>query len=315
MTNYSKGFLFSALTATAVALSGCGGSGSGPNDATGFLSLGVSDGPIHGATKVCIEFTEIEFKGEGPSEVVVLDAPEKVNLLDFQGANAAPILAGHELPAGNYNWMRLGINAVRDGTGGTGDADPVECDGEGSYMVMKDTGLAHNLYVPSSANNGLKLVSGFTVPANGTADFTAEFDLAKSLTAPPGLDPDVVMRPTIRLVNNVEVGTLTGQVANELATADACEPSVYLFDDGAPPNAIVDGEDDPDDPVATAMVNEQSNDDGTVVEYHYSIGFLLPGDYEAAFTCDGAEFEPADGKPATIVVGELTTVDFEVPVP
>jgi len=91
--------------------------------------------------------------------------------------------------------------------------------------------------------------------------------------------PDVKLRPTIKLVNNNEVGTLTGQVANDLAEAEACAPSVYVFNDGVTPNGI---EDNPDDPVATAIVEAQ---------------------------------DQTDGKPALIVVHEIETVDFEAPVP
>ncbi|MDH5455847.1 MAG: DUF4382 domain-containing protein, partial [Gammaproteobacteria bacterium] len=54
---------FTLLTAAVAALSGCGGGGSdGASDAHGFLSLGISDGPIHEAQKVCITFTDIELK-------------------------------------------------------------------------------------------------------------------------------------------------------------------------------------------------------------------------------------------------------------
>jgi Domain of unknown function (DUF4382) len=301
---------FSGLLAfTITALAGCGGSGSSPADGTGLLSLGVSDGPVHDAQKVCITFDTVEIKGSGPSTVIQLDPAEKINLLDFQGMNASPLLVNEELPAGDYNWIRLGVDAVRGSNGGAGDTGGDLCDGAGSYIVMADGGV-YNLYVPSGAQSGLKLNRGFTVPVNGQANVTAEFDLMKSITAPPGLSPDVILRPTIRLVNNVEVGSLTGQVASALATAEACQPSVYLFDDGVTPNAIDGGEVvDPLDPVATAMVNEQFAGNGAA-EYHYTIGFLLPGDYEAAFTCDGTTFEPAAGVGVRIVAGEVTTQDF-----
>lgn len=298
------------IAAGLVPLAGCGGGGSGTGaDDTGLLSLSVSDGPIHDAKKVCITFDEIEFKGtDGAPFVVELDPAEKVNLLDFQGANAAPLLFNEELPAGNYEWLRLGVDAVMGTSGGAGDTGGDLCDGEASYLVMNDESM-FNIYVPSGAQTGLKLVSGFTVPVNGSADFTAEFDLMKSMTAPPGLDPDVVLKPAIRLVNNVDVGILTGKVAAELATAEACEPSVYLFDDGVTPNPI-DDPTEPEDPVATALVEEIVDDASGMTEYHYTVGFLLAGDYEAAFTCDGETFEPDEGKSATITEQTVTTVDF-----
>ena len=46
--------------------------------------------------------------------------------------------------------------------------------------------------------------------------------------------------------------------------------------------------------------------------YTYEIGFLLAGNYEVAYTCNGTDFIPATGIPAEIFVGEVTTVDFLV---
>lgn len=314
------------FTATMLVLAGCGGSESGTPDpaTTGFLSLGVSDGPVHDAQKVCISFNEIELKSASETTIITLDPARKVNLLDFQGDNAAALLIDEEVTAADYQWMRLGIDAVRGTMGGVNDSGGAECDGEASYIIMDDGGV-YNLYVPSGANNGLKLVSGFTVPVNGSPDFTAEFDLARSITAPPGLSPDVILKPVIRLVNNVDVGTLTGIVDNSLATAEGCEPSVYVFEDGVTPNPIGIDDDpestetDPLDPVATAMVGEQMNNDGSV-EWNYTVGFLLAGpdaenpvDYEAAFTCNGSDFEPLGGKPAPMVMNQTTIVNFEVP--
>jgi len=297
------------LGAATVVLAGCGGSGSSGPDATGLISLGISDGPVHDATKVCISFDEIEFKGNGQSIVVDLDPAESVNLLEFQGSNAMPILVSEELPAGEYQWMRLGIDAERLGMGGMGDTGGAECDGEASYIVMNG-GAVYNLYVPSGEETGLKLVGGYTIPANSSVIFTAEFDLMKSVTAPDGLSPDVILRPTLRLVDNAEAGTLTGQVSNALATAEACAPSVYVFNDGIVSNAIDNGTDaDPNDPVATAMVNAQLNNEEQT-EYHYTVGFLLAGDYEVAFTCDGTVFVPEPGESAVIEVKTVTTVDF-----
>lgn len=309
--NCRESGIFTVMASSLLIVAGCGGSGSGSgSDETGFLSLGVSDGPVHEAAKVCITFDSIEFKpaGGGQSFTIELDPPEKINLLDFQGANAAPILENEELPAGDYEWVRLGVDASMGGNGGAGDTGGDACDGDASYIVMAG-GTVHNIFVPSGDQTGLKLVRGFTVPINGSIDATADWDLMRSMTAPPGLGPDVILKPTIRLVDNVEVGTLAGVVAHELAASADCEPSVYVFDDGVTPNAIAEDGEDPDDPIATAMVHQQQNGDGTTT-FHYEVGFLLAGSYEAAFTCDGGIFEPANGKPADVSAQQLTTVDF-----
>lgn len=328
MTINTRRWSLGLVAFTAVAFAGCGGSGSGadPSSQTGFLSLGVSDGPIHSALHVCIEFDEIEFKQAGAGDTIVLplDPPEKVDLLQFQGANAFPIVTNAEMPAGDYEWMRLGVNAVRGANGGLGHSDTGVCDGEASYIVMDD-GLWYNLYVPSgnpdnptADKNRLKLVSGYTVPTNDQVNLTLEFDLAKSITAPPGQSPDVMLRPTIRLVNNNEVGTLTGEVDPSFVEPEGCEPSVFVFNQGVVPNGIGDeeieeGAEQPEDPIATAMVEAQEQPDGST-QYHYTVGFLLTGTYNAAFTCDGATFEPAEGKEFTIEnPGDVEHVDFFPP--
>ena len=286
----------------AATLSACGGSGGG--ESTGTVSVAVSDSAIHDATKVCVEFTEIELKHSDETIVVVPDGVTNINLLDYQGQNAAPLLIDETVPAGEYQWMRLKVNAELGGTGGTGNPAGPDCAEGGSYLEAGDA--VYNLYVPSGAQSGLKLNRGFTVAAGGSADFTIEFDMQKSLTDPVGLAPDVILRPSLRLVNNLEVGALQGVVSADLATAAECQPSVYVFGDGVEPNAITTDETDPDDPIATAMVSLDEND-----EWRYAVGFLEAGDYEAAFTCDdGATFEPAAGKGVSIEVGATTELDF-----
>jgi hypothetical protein len=57
------------------------------------------------------------------------------------------------------------------------------------------------------------------------------------------------------------------------------------------------------------MVKARMNGDGST-SHHYEIGFLTAGNYEVAFTCDGENFEPAEGKPAEIASQQVTTVDF-----
>ena len=312
---YALTLLFAALLLTA----GCSGSGSGSDDKMGRISLGVSDHPMHDAAKVCIAFTEVELKPkDGPALMAdkLTGAADflNVNLLEFQDMNAAPLLMDFELSAGEYNWIRLGVNAVLGGMGGFDDdlgeydMNPMgPCVGDESYLMMKGPdeetpGEIHNLYMPSGAENGLKLHSNIVVPDVGTANFTAEFDLLKSVAYPGGLAPDAVIRPTIRLVNNLEVGALTG-VVDDTLVIDGCAPTVFIFQDDGLDVAL-----DAANSLTSAMVNEQINDTD-MIEYHYTIGFLPGGDYEIAFSCDdGVNLNPPNGKPATVVEGDVVEV-------
>ena len=177
--------------------------------------------------------------------------------------------------------------------------------------------------MPSGAQTGLKIVSGFTVAQGGVTSLTAEIDLQKSVTEPPGLSPDAVLRPAIRLVNNLEVGAVTGVVSDDLATAvitdsstqaeTACAPSVYVFAADVAPNPIgLDGDTaakDENDPIATAMVD---NNDGAT-DYQYTVGFLLPGFYDLAFTCDGENFDLTDiAESVEIIAQETVMQDFPI---
>ncbi|MDH3491486.1 MAG: DUF4382 domain-containing protein [Gammaproteobacteria bacterium] len=313
---------------SAVSLAGCGGSGSDPiAEGMGIFNLSVSDGGID-AAKVCIKFDGVELKkaDEEPFTISFLDAPEVVNLLAHQGVNSHPIVTGEIVPAGNYEWIRLKVDASRDKSAGSADGDPdsEEClAADGSYLLTKGGDL-YSLFIPSGDQSGLKLIKDITIPVNATGNYTAEWDLGKSFIAPPGLYPYAIMKPVVKLVANNEVGTLVGQVADDLVLADTCDveftPKVYVFNDGIAPNPIdyppeVEDPDppfvpDPNDPVATGLVKQQEQDDGSM-PYRYSIGFLLAGDYEAAFTCDGETFIPADGKPASITIGAVETVNFD----
>lgn len=326
MSNLTKQSGIGLVCILAVALTACSGSGSGGDDQsqptpptgdTGYFNLSISDAPIKDAAKVCIRFDGVELKhaDSDERETIDFDQPEVVNLLANQGANSHPIVAGAEVPAGEYEWIRLKVQAERGLGGGANDGDPTSelCDGEteNSYLVRASGGL-NNLFIPSGSQRGLQLIKDIIIPVNRTGEYTAEWDLGKSFNGPPGLLPDVMMKPVVKVVANNEVGTLVGQVADELVALESCDaefaPSVYVFDDGIEPNPL----DDPfaeDDAVATALVEQQMQEDGSM-PWRYSIGFLLAGDYEVAFTCNGNDFVPLAGKPAGIFVDEVTTVDF-----
>jgi hypothetical protein len=338
MTTITKRFGIGLVSIFALALAACGGSGSGdsgiavgdqsqppppatdlppPSDNMGIFNLSISDSPIKDAAKVCVRFDGVELKhaDSDDRETIDFEQPVVVNLLAHQGANSHPIVTGAEVPAGEYEWIRLKVAAERGSSGGANDGNPASdlCDDEteNSYLVRESSGV-FNLYIPSGSQRGLQLIKKIIIAVNRTGDYTAEWDLGKSFNAPPGQHPDVMMKPVVKLVENNEVGTLVGGVADELIAWEACDaefpPSVYVFDDGVEPNPF----DDPfavDDAIATGLVEQQMQEDGSM-PWRYSIGFLLAGNYEVAYTCNGDVFAPLAGKPAEILVEEVTTVDF-----
>jgi hypothetical protein len=293
--------LLSALTLT---LAACNGSNSDTaTSQTGTLNLGITDAPLDSATAVVVAFSGVEVHGPDGTKTFKFDSPKTIDLLKYQGANAATLIDGATLTAGDYQWIRLDIDA----------AD--------SYITLDD-GTRHDLTIPSGAETGLKLVSGFTVPVGGAADFTIDFNLRKSVNAPTNPSTTAYMlRPALRLINNVKVGTIKGTVANSLtigtlSIADAtCGPAVYIYS-GA--NAITGDVNTSTtagvQPLDSAMLKLNN----TTGAYDYSIGFVAAGDYTLAVTC--AKLDAPDQadtlnfsatKTVTVTANETSTVNFQ----
>jgi hypothetical protein len=299
-----------ATAATLLSLAACSG-GSSPSN-TGRLTLGLTDGPVESAASVVVQFTGIEIKPAGgpPGEPVVFNSAScdefdttgacSIDLLTLTGDERKVVFNG-QLEAGNYEWVRLLVNA-----------DLNEMD---SYIGFEDGSMC-SLYIPSSAQSGLKIVSGITVTANGASDYTLDFDVRKSITVPPGLAgpmgspimcaANYLMKPAIRIVDTTQVGTIVGTVPELLLSTSNCAQdettmqyenvAAYVFEnfDGLATADDIDG--DASDPVTTASVvfDTDAND------YVYEAGFLLsPEDYLVALTCtsdldlmDSDEFDP-----------------------
>jgi len=261
---------------SALLLSGCGGGGSG-SAGNSTLNLGLTDAPVSGVTKVWIQFSGVEVKPVNADPIDINFSPEKgFDLLTLQGGTTATFLNGSTVPAGQYEWVRLMV-----------DQTP------GVSYVIDSTGQ-HNLTIPSGDETGLKLIQGFTMPVGGTADFTVDFVLSKSLIAPQGQSPDYLLKPVLRLVDNSQVGTISGTFQpTTLAGQSNCgtrAPVVYVYSGAnvTPDDVYIpaSGATDTDaagtaEPLttATAALNSAS-------EYAYSVAFLPAGTYTVAFTCD-----------------------------
>ena len=278
---YYSGFISClAVAGMAVLLTACGsdsdGGGGGGGGSTGTASLSLTDAPIDDAYDVSVYFDGVEFQpkdgdritfyladdGSGSCGVVEsIDEttfPCKVNLLDYQGENKVTLLDGVTLPSGQYSWVRLILNKYP------------------GYIILSEGGSLFDLRVPGGAETGLKLHGGFIVAAGNHTDYTIDFDVRKSIHDPVG-SSDYILRPTLRMVDNSEVGSLSGTIDSSVYVDNSeCTGAVYVFSDVVSPPDDLDGT---DDPITTALIST----DGA---YEYTVGFLTEGEYLAAFTCD-----------------------------
>jgi len=295
--------VLSLIAAGALILAGCGGGGS--SDATGTISFSMTDAPVDEADMVVIAMTEFELKPvDGRSfRRAVNEAGRKLNLLDFTDGKTALIIDNENVPAGDYEWLRIFF------------------DMDASYVRLEADGATYPLFMPSGEQTGYKLVGGFTVPANGTVEYILDFDLRKSLLSPPGLsgpsgeNRTFLLKPTVRMMNAEETGGVFGVVADNLLSpgnsecAEGGGNAVYAFEGfGVDPLAT-----DPANPPLVTDIVDLNQSTG-LSEYH--LMYLLPGDYTLAFTCgasadDGvAETYPLDELAFSEVI-EVTVVSGE----
>jgi len=269
-----------AAAITLTALVGCGGESD-----TATLTLGLTDAPVNGVTAVNLHINSIELKKN--SDTFSFEVNQTVNLLDLQGSTSLNLVDQATLPSGQYQYIR------------------VDVDQEQSSLTLEDGSEGVEFNIPSAAQSGLKLNSPFVLSANGNANFTLDFDVAKSLSLN---NKGYTMRPTIRIVDNSEVGHITGTVAGELAS---CEEtlSVYAFEgNGAEFQEITEA----GGPITSAVValNEDS------LAYEFELGFLEAGEYRLDLICATDDPTQDDGisslQNVTVSVSadDITTTEF-----
>jgi len=294
----------------ALLLAGCGGGDSmGAASGSSTLSLSLTDGPLSTATKVWLQFTGVEIKpANGTAQVITFATPKGYDLLPLRNGNAAMLLNDTTVAAGDYEWIRLIV-------------DPAA-----NTSYVEDGSGRHYLRIPSGAETGLKLVRGFTMPAGGRADFTVDFVLDKSIITPPGQAPDYMMKPVLRITDNMQVGVIAGSFASQslLPVCNGKAPTVYLYQGAnvVPDdifNPLAGGTDTAPnvDPLVTASASLSNG------VYTYRVGYVPVGTYTVAFTCDNDDpavdenAPPATplafivyAQPVTVTVGQTSTVNF-----
>lgn len=307
MKNALSKVIGSVLMAAIVA--GCNGNDDGP----ARLSIAVADSPVDSAEAVVVTFTGLELLGSdgGVRESFTFAEPISVDLLKFQGDQSRFLIEGEIVPVGVYDEVRLIVDTANASCNNlTGDF--------ASYITIDSTD--YPLTVPSGGSSGLKVKGPITVAQGGTASYTIDFDVRKSI-AERGATGCYNLKPVLRVVDNAEVGKLTGTVDAELLQQEGCTAdtatgagaAVYVYEgSGIVPDDV--GGTGPE-PLASSLLTLDGGGSG---DFTYEVGFLLAGDYTAAFTCQSGD-DTAEGDEdiaftgaanVTIAADGVTTLDF-----
>ena len=272
--------------------------GCNKTDDTATLSVAVADTPTDTATSVFVTFTGVELQGR--SNVPVLyrfTTPKQVDLLDEQRGNSAVLLNGVDLNAGNYQSLRLLVDLSQ------------------SHITLTD-GSVHPFVVPPGGDpSGFTLMSGFSASSGELVKLTVDFDLRQAIVLASG---DYLFQPALRLINDANMGQISGIVANTLMiggvsiTSATCSAAAYVYAgehvtpvDIDPAQAV--------QPVTTASITL----DSLTGDYVYTVPFLTPKVYTITLVCAAGD-NPGTSNPlsfypprAVAVSNDMTTeVDY-----
>jgi hypothetical protein len=254
-----------------VACSGDSNDNSPVAQRTGGLTIGLTDAPVDDAAEVVVVFTGMELQRvNGDRVTLMLPSPRSIDLLQLSDGRTTNLVENLQVEAGEYEWMRLMITAEQNLQ-------------SGSYIKLKD-GRQFPLYIPSGSETGLKLQRRFTVALGNITRLMVDFDLRKSVVAPPGQAPNWILRPSLRLFDDLQVGRITGSVD---LTALAAAQGMTLA--GA-------------DPVTYRGLPN----DGVATTVGYTLHFVEAGAYTVAATCNYdvdaspsvSEYDPTATPPA-----------------
>ncbi|GBO89917.1 DUF4382 domain-containing protein [Marinobacter salsuginis] len=307
-------FTVSALAA-GIAACGGGSDGTGTTGSTGTVSFDVTDAPAMEFSDVTVSFTGISLKPEDSEWVEFnFDEPKTWNLLELQGGISEPLITEEEVPAGNYTQLRLLVNTEE----------------LASYVVLKDQpDVKKSLAVPSGTQSGLKLNGDFVVAADTQTDFTIDFDVRKAIVNPQGQSlADYLLKPSLRLVNNLEVGSITGEVDyvtinstrlnnDDLANcAEDYAGSVYVYQGADVEPTDINVTSDGVQPIMAVPVTDEDIDG----IYNYTAAFLVEGDYTISYSCQLDDNEADDeldfeGTQNVSVVADTETEADPIPLP
>lgn len=279
------------LALAALLLNSCGGSN------PWGLTLSITDAPLDTALGVNVAIAEVDLVASDGTTFnsLVFDPPTSVNLFTFQGGLSAPLVQDLGVNPGNY--VALNVTLA---------TDPLSAQ---SNVTQPDG--SHVLYIPQGSPNKITVPVDFSIAGNSVTNVTIDFDARKSVIQDPNDPTKYILVPSMRAVVNETSGSITGSVDQSLisATSNCLQGmAVYAYQGVVNPGDVnINLPNSPTEPYATGLVGLNS----TSGKYNFTIGFLPPGTYTVAFTCQANE-DIATQTDATSVVPNLqpNTIQF-----
>jgi len=266
---------------------------SDPSFKPGTISISITDAAVDSAQEVWVQFTGVTIQpSNGDAIEFTFDSVKNIDLLSLQGTLSTDLIDDEVILPGNYDWIRLHVNANYDSV-------------LDSYIRLDD-GSAHELNIPSGSQTGLKINTSFELLATEELNLMIDFDLRKSVVLSAG---KYKLRPTLRMVNLDETNSVTGTIDSSFLTGINCSDadpatgnSVYIFEG----NDIVADDMDKQNPEPLSSARVELN--SSTGNYEYIIGFIPAGNYTVAFTCQADLDDPSSNDNIIFSLTENVTV-------
>jgi len=237
----------------------------------GKLSLSLTDAPVDSAEKIVLVFTGIEIQPADDSVITIdFDDNKSIDMMTLTDGVTDTLLIDEPLPRGSYNWIKLKLDISN------------------SFITINGADIP--LRMPAGSESGLTVTRSFKIEFGGSLQFIIDFDLRKSVFNPEGSNPDYVLRPSLRIMEDLDTGSVTGTVDASLLSANS-----NCFDNSGAITAVVYVyanhdivADDIDGNAPFVITSAQVRADNA-----FSISFLDKGDYTVALTCDALQDDPA----------------------
>jgi hypothetical protein len=300
--------------------------------------MSLADAPTSraGVESVFITVTGVEVHPTNGSVMSLsLMSPLTVDLLTLQQGNVASLINGAAVPAGSYDWIRLDLDTS------AGKNYVLVCS-DGTTTCQSPSNIA--LTIPSGAETGLKIVSGFTMPVNGAIHLIVDFNVDSSIVPIPN-STSWHLKPTLRVLQTDTVGSIMGVISSTAMQAakfskTACSatnlPTVYIYSTqsattNVTPDDIFTGVEEatetPVQPIVTQLTTYNTADGSASFNIQWLASDSGYNEYTVAFTCDpddpsvdeSAIVPPATRPsitfnayptPVAVTTGMATTVNF-----
>ena len=269
----------------------------------GAVNIDFSATPPEDVDSAILRIKTVRLLGENENnQDIDLAQNFDVNLLATDRGSVRRLISNEEIPAGTYSGIELVLEAESD----TLDSY-LNQNGEKTSLIVR-------------AGRDTQASNSFRIKDEENSTITLHFDLRSSLLRDATADGDRELIPKLRLVDNDDSGTLSGDVATELLQQQGCDddndPSlgevIYVFSGN---NIVIDELDGQNaEPLTTALISRDA------ANADYIAAFLPAGSYTVAVSCnaelddplqdDGISFIASDT--ATITAGSSTTLNFEL---